>query len=150
MLHRVSYPCSCWELEETMGRDCGHLRGGDLQRAALYLELEDFDAVPVVPQLLLQLRNQLPQLQDLLLALLILMEPVGHFIGATKHVRAPLLIPLWQRGHDLTAAIGQHLVAVLPALDQARALLGTLVVSVPRGQGFLQRGAAQRGQEDEA
>ena len=77
------------------------------------------------------------------------MEPVGHLIGATKHIRAPLLVPLRQRGHDLTAAVGQHLVAVLPTLDQARALLGTLVVSVRRGQGLLQRGAAQRGHEGE-
>ena len=46
-------PASCWQLEGTMGRDRGHPHGGGLRKAALYLELKDFDAVPVVPQLLL-------------------------------------------------------------------------------------------------
>ncbi|TNN74857.1 hypothetical protein EYF80_014957 [Liparis tanakae] len=72
-------------------------------------ELEDFDAVPVVSQLLLQLRDGLLQRHDLLLPLLVLLQPVGHFVRAAKHIRAFLLLQLRQCGHQPTHPILHHL-----------------------------------------
>lgn len=65
--------------------------------------------MPVVPQLLLQLRDGLPQSGDLLLALLVLVQPVGHFLGAAEHVGAFLLVQLRQRGHQAAHPVVHHL-----------------------------------------
>ncbi len=64
-----------------------------------HLQLKDFDAVPVVPQLLLQLRDGLLQRRNLLLSLLVFVQPVGNLVCAAKHVWASLLVQLRQRGH---------------------------------------------------
>ena len=74
-----------------------------------HLQLEDFDAVPVVPQLLLQLGDGLLQRRDLLLPLLVLVQPVGDLVRAAEHVGAPLLVQLWQRGHQPAHAVLHHL-----------------------------------------
>ena len=74
-----------------------------------HLQLEDFDAVPVVPQLLLQLGGGLLQRPDLLLPLLVLVKPVGDLVRAAKHVRAPLLVLLRQRGHQPAHPVLHHL-----------------------------------------
>lgn len=74
-----------------------------------HLQLEDFDAVPVVPQLLLQLGDGLLQRPDLLLPLLVLVQPVGNLVRAAKHVRALLLVQLGQRGHQPAHAVLHHL-----------------------------------------
>lgn len=73
------------------------------------MQLEDSDAVPVVPQLLLQLRNCLLQRHNLLLPLLVLMQPEGDLICAAKHVRALLSLQLRQRGHQPAHPILHHL-----------------------------------------
>ena len=74
-----------------------------------HLQLEDFDAVPVVPQLLLQLGDGLLQRRDLLLPLLVLVQPVGDLVRAAEHVGALLLVQLWQRGHQPAHAVLHHL-----------------------------------------
>lgn len=74
-----------------------------------HLQLEDLDAVPVVPQLLLQRGDGLLQRRDLLLPLLVLVQPVGDLLRAAEHVGAPLLVQLWQRGHQPAHAVLHHL-----------------------------------------
>lgn len=74
-----------------------------------HLQLEDSDAVPVVPQLLLKLRDGLLQRHDLLLPLLVLMQPVGNLVRAAKHIRTFLLVQLRQCGHQPTHPIPHHL-----------------------------------------
>lgn len=68
----------------------------------LHLQLKDFDTVPMVPQLLLQLRDGLLQSHDLLLPLLVLMQPIRNLVCAAEHIGAPPLVHLGQRGHQAT------------------------------------------------
>lgn len=74
-----------------------------------HLQLQDFDAVPVVPQLLLQLRDGLLQSYNLLFPVLVFMQPVGNFVCAAKHIRASLLVQLRQGGHQPTHPVLHHL-----------------------------------------
>lgn len=64
--------------------------------------------MPVVSQRLLQLRDGLLQRHNLLLPL-VLLQPVGHFVRAAKHIRAFLLLQLRQCGHQPTHPILHHL-----------------------------------------
>lgn len=57
----------------------------------VYLHLQAFDLMPVVPQFLLQLCYRLPQLLQLLLSVLVLMEPVRDVICTAEHVWATFL-----------------------------------------------------------
>lgn len=65
--------------------------------------------MPVVPQLLLQLRDGLLQGGDLLFTLLILVQPVGNFLRAAEHIRAFLVVQLRQRGNQAAHPIIHHL-----------------------------------------
>lgn len=75
--------------------------------------------MPMVAQLLLQLGDGLAQRQDLLLALVVLVEPVGDLVRAAEHIRAALVIQLGQRGHQFARAVLHRLVTVLAALRRA-------------------------------
>lgn len=65
--------------------------------------------MPMVPELLLQLRDGLFQRHDLLCPLLILMQPVRDLVCAAKHIGASTLIQLRQCGHQATHPILHHL-----------------------------------------
>lgn len=81
----------------------------------------------MVAKLLLKFRHGLPQGQYLLLAFLVLMEPVRNLIRTSKHVRTALVIQLGQRGHYSAHAVLQHLVAVFSALRGADAVRVVIV-----------------------
>lgn len=63
-----------------------------------HLKFQDFDAMPVVPQILLQLGDGFFERHNLIFPLLILVEPVGNLVCAAKHIRASPLIQLRQGG----------------------------------------------------
>lgn len=85
--------------------------------------------MPMVPELLLQLRDGLFQRHDLLRPLLILMQPVRDLVCAAKHIGASTLVQLRQCGHQATHPILHHLLRTGPDSRNNRCLCSLVFVN---------------------